>query len=189
MSQQIKTSRCGFVVIKFQIYSETYLMMRKDSHWKDINFIGGHERSCDRGNLQRTARRELLEEVPFMRGLKRFELRSLTDEVAYGPIFSQSSKCEVKYVLRFFLVVFGDSPKAMLAAAGSRTRNMLFRQREALGPSGYNVSGLVQLLDEMLPGGLESIPYSWSEDLGTAVRGSGLLQVDQRELPLKWKSN
>lgn len=182
MNKQIKKSRCGFVVIKLQINDKSYHMMRENSRWKDINFIGGHERMRDRDNLETTARRELLEEVPSLRGFHEIELVSLTGEVSYGPIYSQSAETQVEYILNFFLVKFGSSPERVLKSAGPRTHNILVSEHELLFPRTYRVSELVGFLNEISTRGLGMIPYSWPDDIGSTFQHSSLLQAGQLEL-------
>jgi 8-oxo-dGTP pyrophosphatase MutT (NUDIX family) len=80
-----------------------YYLMRVDPKWKDINFIGGHEKDRDSGNFERTARRELWEEVPSIRDYREFDVVPLTTELYYGPIESRSKGGTVEYELRFFL--------------------------------------------------------------------------------------
>jgi len=118
---QVKLSRCAFVVIKLQFEGESYYLMRQDLDWKDVTFIGGHVSKKDNGYIIRGARRELLEEVPALRTFKYFELRSLTDNIPHGPVYSPSAGCQVKYNLRFFLLKFTASPKPVLESIGIRS--------------------------------------------------------------------
>jgi len=184
MTKSLKGSRCAFVVIKFRIEGEDHLLMRRDPDWKDINFIGGHERPQDGRSLGRAARRELLEEVPALRTFNSFELVPLTEEISHGPIFSRSAGCQVKYVLRFFMLRFIDNPKPLFEALGPRTLNILVNESDLLIRHRSGISGLVNVLDSTLRGGLRAIPYSWPEDLGTALRGSKFSRRDQPSLPL-----
>lgn len=185
MKQQIKKSRCGFVVIKFNIDAEDYFVMRLNPKWKDMNFVGGHEIPRDGGSLERAARRELLEEVPALRTFRCFELAPLTDDISYGPIFSHSAGCQVEYLLQFFLLRFNDSPKPLFEALGTRTRNALVSQKDLLTQRKYRVTGLVNVLNDTLPGGLQLIPYSWPDDVGDALRDARLSWQHQQELALK----
>ncbi len=182
MNKQIKKSRCGFVVIKLQINNESYHMMRENSRWKDINFIGGHEIMRDRDNLETTARRELLEEVPSLRKFHEIELESLTGEVTYGPIYSHSADTQVEYTLNFFLVEFGRSPECVLKSAGPRTHNTLVSEHELLSPQSYRVSELVNFLNNITGKGLTKIPYSWPYDVGSSLKHSKLLHTAQLKL-------
>lgn len=162
---KLKQSRCAFVVIKLRIGGDDYFLMRRDPDWKDVSFIGGHASERDNGNLERAARRELLEEFPALRAFKVIELMPLTDEISYGPVYSPSAGCHVKYHLRFFLLKFGDSPMRAIDSLGRRTRNMLLRQADLLRPRRHRVAKLVSVLNDNVPGGLRSVPHSWSEDL------------------------
>lgn len=161
-----KRSRCAFVVVKLRIEGQDYLLMRRDRDWKDISFIGGHTSERDKGKLERTARRELLEEVPALRSFDRIELTPLTGEITHGPVYSLSARCPVLYQLRFLLLRFGDSPKPIVESLGPRTPNVLIRQADLVVSHKHRVAELVSVLANCIPGGLSSLPYSWPEDLG-----------------------
>ena len=178
MSRTVKKSRCAFVVIKLMIEGETFLLMRRDRKWGDLNHLGGHERPQDSGKLSRAARRELLEEMPPLRAGKSFELVPVTGQISYGPIESRSAGCQVEYELQFFLVKFTTHPRAIFEALGRRSDNVFIREDELLAPTTHKVSGLVGVLNSGLEGGLGSLPYSWPDDVG-----SGLPGLAQMELP------
>jgi NUDIX domain len=97
-----ETSRVGFVIIKMRAEGASYYLMRINPKWKDINFIGGHEKPRDVKNLKTTARRELWEEVPSIRARVDFHLEPLTPEVIHGPILSKSRGVNVEYQIQFF---------------------------------------------------------------------------------------
>lgn len=140
--------------------------MRRDPDWKDISFLGGHASERDRGKLERTARRELLEEMPAVRSFAHIDLKPLTEEFTYGPVYSPSAKSQVLYQLRFFLLVFGENPGPIVESLGTRTPNTLIRQADLSSPAGHQVAALVGVLAHRINGGLASLPYSWSTDLG-----------------------
>lgn len=181
MNKKAKESRCAFVIIKLKISGEDWLIMRRNPSWKDINFIGGHENDRDNRNRQRTAKRELLEEIPVLKGFRSHKLEKLTGEIAYGPILSRSASCEVKYDLQFFLLRFSRAPKPVLESLHGRTLNIMLRENDLLVQRKYKISALVRLLDRTLPGGLKSIPYSWSADLREVISASDLLLEKQTE--------
>ena len=181
MNQRVKKSRCGFVVIKLRVDGKICFLMRQDARWKDLNFIGGHEKARDAANLRRAARRELLEEVPYLRSATSFELAPLTGEFVHGPVYSRSAGCEVEYELQFFLVKFGTTPERLVESLGPRSANELVCQDDLLVPSGYRVSGLVQVLSDKLRNGLQAVPFSWPEDVGAGRSDTG-----QMGLPLRW---
>ena len=181
MSEIPKTSRCAFVVIKIRVKDEDYLLMRRDPSWKDINFIGGHDVPKDHGRFERTAKRELLEEVPALRIFTSFRLRSLTDQVSHGPIFSLSAQRPMKYILKFFLLEFTKKPSSFFQEFGDRTQN-IFVSTRMITAQAYRMSGLVEVLEGTLSGGLGAIPYSWPDDLWETVRESKLFQRNQLDL-------
>jgi ADP-ribose pyrophosphatase YjhB (NUDIX family) len=178
-----KKSRCGFVVIRLRVAGDTYLLMRRDRQWNDWNFIGGHEKSEDGHSLMAAARRELLEEVPQLRGKKHFGLHSITEQIDYGPIQSRSSGKRVVYELEFFQLVFTEAPNEMLDAITARSANRLVREEELLQQRSFRVSGLVAVLDRAIVRGIRSLGYSWPEDLKRARLKA------QLELPFQWHEN
>jgi hypothetical protein len=157
-------STVGFAVVKLVAAGTPFFLMRLNPKWRDINFIGGHAKARDARSLETTARRELWEEVPSIRGHK-FRLEPLTAIMEYGPIKSLSRGVNVEYELQFFLVKIDQSPEALVEMLGSRTKNIWIAQNELLSARRFRVSGLVKFLNAALPGGLEAIPYSSSTDL------------------------
>jgi 8-oxo-dGTP pyrophosphatase MutT (NUDIX family) len=166
--ENVKLARVALVVIKLRIDGENHLLMRRDSQWEDINFIGGHEESEDRSKLENTARRELLEEVPLFRTIKTFRLTPLTDEFEHGPVFSRSSRCLVKYTLQFFLVEFTELPEHTLLnkLLSDETLNLLVSSRD-LSENCYRMTSLIAVLDDALNQRFNNIPLSWPYDIGS----------------------
>jgi hypothetical protein len=181
MKEVPSISRCAFVIIKIKANDEDYFFMRRDPSWQDINFIGGHDQPQDRGKLQRTAKRELLEEVPALRSFNAFKLESLTAEVPHGPIYSLSARRQMQYVLRFFLLQFTEDPSSFFKGFQGKTQNILVSNRN-IREHFYQMSGLVQVLEHSLSGGLEVIPYSWPIDLWNAISESALVEKNQLDL-------
>jgi len=181
MKEPANISRCAFVIIKIKVNDDDNFFMRRDPSWQDINFIGGHDQPQDRRNLKRTARRELLEEVPAFRLFNGFKLESLTSEVQHGPIYSLSARRQMQYVLRFFLLEFTHDPSSFFKGFQGRTQNILVSSRN-IREHFYQMSGLVQVLEQSLSGGLEGIPYSWPVDLSDAVTESTLVDKNQLDL-------
>jgi hypothetical protein len=163
MTDAQMNTRGGFVVIKLIVDGDPQFLVRKNLKWKDLNFIGGHEKTRDKRSLQRTALRELWEEVPSVRKFKHVHLVPLTIPSAYGPVFSPSASCEKRYELQFFLLKFdSDDPLPLLEGLAPRSKNVLVRQRDLLKGTSYRVSGLIRFLDDLLPNGIASIPLSSS---------------------------
>ena len=176
MTTPDKISRVGFVVVKLCIQGNAFFLMRRSKKWNDISFIGGHENERDGGKLSRAAYRELLEEVPTLRATSRFELDELTNEFCYGPVHSRSANALVGYELQFFFLKFLHSPAPALAALGPKSQNMLVREEELLFQSKFKIADLVELLGQVVPGGLKSIPLSWQFDLASAVAATSKQQ-------------
>jgi hypothetical protein len=153
------------VVIKLRVAGAAYYLMRANAKWKDINFIGGHDKPRDARDLETTARRELWEEVPSIRGYGRLEFEPLTSVMNYGPILSRSKGDRVEYEIQFFLLKINRSPASFVELLSSRTRNIWISEEELTHPKQFKVSGLVTLLDQALPGGIRSIPFSSATDM------------------------
>jgi 8-oxo-dGTP pyrophosphatase MutT (NUDIX family) len=164
--ENVKLARVALVVIKLRIDGENHLLMRRDLHWQDVNFIGGHEEPEDRSKLENTARRELLEEVPLFRTINTFRLAPLTDEFEHGPVFSRSAQCPVKYTLRFFLLEFTEQPGHTLLnkVLSDETLNLLISSSD-LSENRYHMTSLIAVLDLALNQGFNNIPLSWPYDI------------------------
>jgi hypothetical protein len=145
--------------VKLKAGGTSFFLMRLNRKWKDVSFIGGHDKPRDGGSLEKTASRELWEEVPSIRKL-RFDLDPLTEVLRYGPVHSRSKHDMVEYELQFFLVKFGYSPDAFLKGLSRRTLNVWIAQDELRNERRYRVSMLVRLLDATFAGGLSDIPFS-----------------------------
>lgn len=165
MSVAIRKSRVGFAVIKLQVAEISYFLMRINPKWRDLNFIGGHEKPRDGRDLKKTARRELWEEVPSVRQYSSLELEPLTDEIHYGPVYSRSKGDQVEYDVQFFLLRIFNSPTMLVELLSSRTKNIWISEQQMLEPSKYKLSDLVSLLDQSVPSGLHGIPFSSAIDL------------------------
>jgi 8-oxo-dGTP pyrophosphatase MutT (NUDIX family) len=132
MSAEIRTSRGGFVVIKLLVDDEVCLLLRKNPKWKDLNLVGGHEKPRDQGDLEKTALREMWEEVPSVRTMSNLSLEPLGNEAKYGPVFSRSVGVETLYMVRYFLLRISGNPSHLLDALGAKTRNILVGQSDLL---------------------------------------------------------
>jgi hypothetical protein len=180
-----RISRLGFVVIKLRVHAAPYYLMRSNPKWKDVNFIGGHEKPRDAGSLEKTARRELWEEVPSIRSYETFHLEPLTGEVRHGPIFSKSRGDEVEYQIQFFLFKIDTSPEVLVEKISARSRNVWVSEDDLTYQSRLRISGLVSVLQQLLPGGLASIPYSSLCDLTAIQHRFHDVNTRQLELALK----
>jgi hypothetical protein len=160
MAVGMRISRGGFVIIKLLIDDEVCLLLRKNPKWKDVNLIGGHQKDRDQGNLERTALRELWEEVPSIRTMTNYSLEPLVSEMEYGPIFSRSVGLETLYRIQYFLLRISEDPIYLLDNLGSRTRNVLVRQVDIIQNTSSRVSGLIMFLNRALPSGIQGIPLS-----------------------------
>ena len=165
MDKELKQSDCAFVVIKLKIEGEDWFLMRKNVDWNDVNFVGGHTNAVDGSNFKRTARRELLEEIPPLRNFRSLHIEELTNLIEYGHVHSKSAGKLKKYNLKFFLLIFDESPLSILESLHGRTKNVMVPQRELFSSSGPRISDLVSFLDSELPTGLSGISYSWKGDL------------------------
>jgi hypothetical protein len=182
---KIGESRLGLVVIKLCAEGTPYYLMRLNPKWKDVNFIGGHEKPRDLGNLEKTARRELWEEVPSIRSHINFQLEPLTREVHHGPIVSKSKGNTVEYQLQFFLLKMESPPEALIEMISVRSRNVWLTEDELVSQTRYRISGLVGALHHVSPGGLASIPYSSQAEVAVIHRRFRHVSSEQLDLALK----
>lgn len=175
-----KKSQLGFSVVKVRSGEDYLYLMRKNDRWKDYNFIGGHLEEVDHGNFERTARRELREEVPGIRGLD-FDLVPLTPLLKVGPVYSKSANVVVLYQIAFFSVVLRQYPN-FIYEIPHRSRNRLIGE-DLMQSSTKNITAFAKLLAGMFDRGLKDLPLSWAEDL-PSLKSVGLLHSNQLELDL-----
>jgi hypothetical protein len=162
-----RTARVGFVILKLRVEGATYYLMRFNPKWKDINFIGGHEKSRDTNDLKKTAQREFWEEVPSIRSYADVTLEALTDTIDYGPVYSKSRGDRASYVMQFFLVRMPESPNRLIEQLSSRSKNIWVPETEFLTTKNFHLSDLARFFAAVVPGGLESIPLSSTDDLSS----------------------
>lgn len=165
MTDLRRKSQTAFVVIKLCISATPYYLMRFNRKWGDVNFIGGHLKDRDAGNYETAARRELWEEVPSIRSYTPLVLDPITKLVRYGPIYSRSKGGNVEYDIQFFLLRLQHSPHILIDELSDRTMNVWVPQNDLLKQNRFRLSGLVRFLDEIFPGGLSRVPYSFDEEV------------------------
>ncbi len=180
-----RETRCAFVVIKLKIHNKDYLILRRDKDWNDLNLIGGHQEEKDNGNFNRTAKREMFEELSALRGKAEVALKPITDPVIYGPVWSQSAKRESVYRLMFYRAELDTDPSVLEKTLSAQSMNYLVDCESLRGPMGRkDVSAFLELLESEVPGGLEAIPYSWDRDLGEILDGRVLSKKFHKQMGL-----
>lgn len=180
-----RETRCAFVVIKLKIDDEDYFILRRDKDWNDLNLIGGHQEAKDNGNFERTAKREMFEELSALRGKAQVALQPIVEPFRYGPVWSQSAKCESLYQLMFFLAELDTEPSVLEKTLGARSMNYLVDSTSLKGAiQRKDVSAFLELLESKHPGGLEAIPYSLDSDLGSVLNKEVLHKNFHKQLPL-----
>ena len=180
-----RQTRCAFVVIKLKIHNKDYYILRRDKDWNDLNLIGGHQELKDNGKFERTAKREMFEELSALRGKADVALKPITDLIRYGPVWSQSAKRESLYQLMFYLARLDTEPRVLEKTLGARSMNFLIDSvslKSAMERK--DVSAFLELLESEIPGGIEAIPYSFDSDLGGVLDKKVLLKDFQKQLPL-----
>lgn len=180
-----RESRCAFVVIKLKIDGKDYFVLRRDKDWNDLNLIGGHQEEKDNGRFKRTARREMFEELSALRGKAQVALQPITERISYGPVWSQSAKCESLYHLVFFLAQLETDPSVLEKTISAQSMNFLVDSESLKNAiKRRDVSAFLRLLESEIPGGLEAIPYSLDRDLGDALDSRVLSKSFHKQLRL-----
>ena len=180
-----RETRCAFVVIKLKIDNKDYFILRRDKDWNDLNLIGGHQEEKDNGRFQRTAKREMFEELSALRGKAAVVLKPITEPICYGPVWSQSAKCESVYQLMFYLARLDTDPRNLEKTLSAQSMNFLIDGESLKGAiERKDVSAFLELLESEVRGGLEAIPYSCDGDLGSVLDSKVLAKTFHRQLPL-----
>ena len=174
MKPEPRVARVGLVVLKFRRAQRFVYLMRVNPTWKDVTFIGGHEKPRDRGDLAVTARRELWEEVPGLRTDKTLEVEPISDIISYGPIWSKSRHVKTIYSVQYFLLCSLANPGYLVRSIGKRSMNVWIEQdilsfRRSVTPSGF-----VFLLNKVHEGGLDGIPCTSCIDIAQFEPENGM---------------
>lgn len=156
----LQISSLGFVVVKLAVRGMPFYLMRADKKWRDLNFVGGHYKDRDCGSLEKTARRELWEEVPSVRMHDNILLEPLTTRLHYGPIYSISQGRPSEYLIQFFLLKMDTHPHLIVDNLGARTKNRWISEIDIIEANKYRISSLARVLGDAYPGGYHNIPYS-----------------------------
>lgn len=183
--KEIREARCAFVVFKLMIDGKDYLILRRDKDWNDLNLIGGHQEDKDNGSFERTAKREMMEELSGLRGKAEINLVPLTQPIQYGPVWSESAKRQSVYHLRFYLAELNARPAVLNEALATGSMNFLVDvDNLKCAIENKDVSAFLGLLNEETPGGLDAIPYTWKSDLAEIIDRQVLNKTFQKQLGL-----
>jgi len=181
--------RCAFVVIKLLAYGESFILLKHDRDWGDYNFPGGHERESDGGSLDRTAKRELLEEISQLRDVRStIDLNPLTGELSFGPVYSRSTGKVSRYCMQFYVLTFSMPPSVLheVFATGRGNALVPIREMQASRLEESGISKLAELLNKSVSGGLRAIPYSWRDDVCQILDRDALERITKRQLDIAW---
>lgn len=180
-----KETRCAFVVIKLKIGGSDYFILRRDKDWNDLNLIGGHQEVSDNGKFERTAKREMFEELSALRGRAKFALAPITDKILYGPVWSESAKKQSTYRVQIYLAKLQEDPTVLEKTLTPRSMNFLVDSNELEGAiERKDVSAFVEVLENNVLGGLSAIPYSWDSDLVGVIDNKVLQKTFQKQMAL-----
>ena len=172
-------------MIKLKIDNKDYFVLRRDRDWNDLNLIGGHQEEKDNGRFMRTAKREMFEEMSALRGKAEVALKPISEPICYGPVWSQSARCESLYHLMFYLARFETDASVLKKALSAQSMNFLVDcESLKVAIERKDVSAFLKLLDSEVPGGLEAIPYSWDHDLGGVLDRKVQSKTFHKQLPL-----
>ena len=182
-NDQVK--RCAFIVIKLKIGGKDYFVLRRDKDWNDLSLIGGHQEEADKGRFERTAKREMFEELSALRGRAKISLTPITDKIFYGPVWSKSANRQSTYCLKMYLAKIRDDPSVLEKTLSERSMNYLVDASELKRAiERKDVSAFIEILENNVPGGLNAIPYSWTSDLKDVFDEKVLMKKFQKQLPL-----
>jgi 8-oxo-dGTP pyrophosphatase MutT (NUDIX family) len=158
-------TRCAFVVCKFDEGGEPRIVLVKDPRWGDYTLVGGHEEPDDHNDLERTARRETLEELGCFRGCDGFRLLPLTDEVQLGPVWSKSAHRLKTYVFKYYGIQFSCDPHLKDGYNNAGFIIKSFNEQELVKHPA--LSNVVKIFLATYPQGLDGVPLSWAPRCGS----------------------
>jgi ADP-ribose pyrophosphatase YjhB (NUDIX family) len=133
------------------------MLFVRDTVWGDLTLVGGHEEPGDDKNLERTARREVEEElgrldIPF-------RLIPLTDEIRYGPTWSESTKMIKSYIFMYYGIEFEGNPKIEVEQTDKGFALEMIREENL--PHTKDLSNVVKILLDRPEIDLQKVPVSW----------------------------
>lgn len=152
-------TRCAFIVCKVLKCGEPHLLLVRDTRWGDLTLVGGHEERADNRDLERTARREVEEELGRIQSP--FQLIPLTDEITYGPTWSKSGKKIKSYVFKYFGIQFEKNPQLPVTENDKGFAIEMIKESELFDAK--DLSNVVKILLEFSRGDLSWVPVSWEE--------------------------
>ena len=127
----------------------------------------------------------MFEELSALRGKAEVALIPITERIRYGPVWSQSAKCESLYQLMFYLAQLDIDPSVLEKTISGRSMNFLVDCESLKGAiERKDVSVFLELLESEVTGGLEAIPYSLDRDLGGVLDRKALAKTFLKQLPL-----
>jgi 8-oxo-dGTP pyrophosphatase MutT (NUDIX family) len=178
-----EVTRCAFIVCRLERDGEPHLLLVRDERWGDLTLIGGHEDPEDQRELERTARREALEELGSACACTGFRLLSLTDELPFGPTWSKSAGISKRYSFKFYAILFDQQPHLREGVNEAGFQLEFVKERDL--PAKPGLSNIVKLFLATFEGKLESVPLSWSDECDRMRACSGENTVGGREVLIK----
>ncbi len=172
-----RRSALAFVLIKINIDGRDHLLFLAHTKWGDWGLVGGHVNKGEEGRWLDTARREAEEELTPLRYGRDFVLKGLLARpISWGPVESRSAKgAESIYSAQYFTLRFKRDPVELLAQLDRG--NFLLVPQEHFSPPLWDsdVADTLRRLDDALPEGLSSVPWSWpvtveGERVGVQIR-------------------
>lgn len=165
-SGSIRRSRIAYVVAKLRIRGQDYLLLNAHRKWGDWSLPGGHVEPYD-ADFWAAAVRETTEELEPLRYGEDLEVqREQLTCSEWGPVASTSAGGALTlYQAAFHSLQFKTNPKDCLERL-PQGDFQLFRLRDL--DTTNNVASVVKMLGELLPGGWQTLPLSWNDDLDDA---------------------
>jgi 8-oxo-dGTP pyrophosphatase MutT (NUDIX family) len=162
----VRRSRIAYVVAKLRIRGQDYLLLNAHRKWGDWSLPGGHVEPDD-ADFWAAAVRETSEELEPLRYGEDLEVqREQLTCSEWGPVPSTSAGGALTlYQAAFHVLRFKTDPQRCLERLPEGEFSLLpLRELD----SSSNIASVVRRLSELLPGGLQSLPLSWNDDLDDA---------------------
>lgn len=166
-----RRSDLALVVARLLVDGRACLLLRAHEKWGDWGLVGGHVEPLEVDDWGLSASREVEEELAPLRVGVDVDVHPLPVPTSrWGPTPSRSAGNRLTvYEAEWFSLAFRRSPTVCMARV-VQGRLLLVEQSVALAAEARSgITPLLAIVHEALPGGLDSVPLAWPEEVAASL--------------------